>query len=1116
MKRINQMLWLGLMTVLIMPACSEAGPFDPQENPLAQVPAPQTWYALTSNQPASPEIKFEGDEIIVTLPGFFYTTKTVNDKEYSRIIIPKHALLMNEGFPELPKVRFNMAIPKDAEANCELIDVDAMDLELKTPIPSRGAILRDVDPATVPYVEGEFYRGDKAFPGEEYHVDSTFVFRGAYGLPIEFYPIQYDPKEDLLRVYKTIRIKWSIDKDAYRAFAFKRTNQEFDEIFKETFANYSSTGERGSLSEPGRLIIIAADAFVDAVRPLAEWKIQRGLKTEIVKMSEIGTTADDIKSYITTQYQSPESLTYVVLVGDSDTIPTLFGSYEGAACDSCMAMVDGEDPYPDLFISRLSARTVEQVENQVNKFIRYEKNPDIDGAWYLRGIGVASDEDGGSGVLDWERVEELRIALEGYGFTEVAKIYDPGATQAELVAALNNGASVLNYDGHGYITEWGTTGFRYTSTSLLTNSYMNPFIVDVACLTGAFTSSSYPSCLAESFLQAGTKEKPAGAIAIYSASRRANWVSPTMMQKAVIKDFLVTNLKHTTGGLYFGGMVTALNEVGTTGYGLKLVEEYNIFGDASLSVRSKKPAVLDVTYPSVLPPTGPVEIEVFTQAPIERKPLFDATVALTYRGSILAVAQTNIEGAATLEYAPIELANPSDTVLLTVFAPNTVPVIETCGFLPPSLHAEPNTSPGLCNIISWDSAPQAKAYYAECAIDPCFSAIDNNSDWITSTGYEFCGLTSGQEYWYRVKSRGYSAWSQTSRAQFQSDALVDIMATSDGDVVLAVGDMLATDTLGNANSNDMYSQKTIVNVIECNENAFLTEIEMYLRIVSSQTLQFVVYETPSQSGGYATFNLIHSNLIVSGTGRGWFTSGPILVPLVEGKSYCIGVAWSGLSRYYCDLSAGLQDISWGRRVSGQMNPVYPAPNSVSVIAYTGTSYYQNLTTSGYSLSGSVVSTAINLPADSNWSVVQFDKTTPSDTTLLIDVLDAANDSVILADVISGTALRGTPATSIELRANLSTSDSSSTPALHDWSVAYTHPAGTESVWSNVVSSRQCGTPGDFEPDCDVGWDDLAVLVGQWLQPPWTPSADFAPLPEGDGTVNFLDFAEFAIHWLEGI
>jgi hypothetical protein len=63
---------------------------------------------------------------------------------------------------------------------------------------------------------------------------------------------------------------------------------------------------------------------------------------------------------------------------------------------------------------------------------------------------------------------------------------------------------------------------------------------------------------------------------------------------------------------------------------------------------------------------------------------------------------------------------------------------------------------------------------------------------------------------------------------------------------------------------------------------------------------------------------------------------------------------------------------------------------------------------------------------------------------------------------------------------------------------------------------QCATTGNFEPDCDVDWADLAVLVDQWLQPPGTPSADIAPLPDGDGTVNFLDFAVQADNWLEGL
>ncbi|MGB8225646.1 MAG: S8 family serine peptidase [Sedimentisphaerales bacterium] len=74
--------------------------------------------------------------------------------------------------------------------------------------------------------------------------------------------------------------------------------------------------------------------------------------------------------------------------------------------------------------------------------------------------------------------------------------------------------------------------------------------------------------------------------------------------------------------------------------------------------------------------------------------------------------------------------------------------------------------------------------------------------------------------------------------------------------------------------------------------------------------------------------------------------------------------------------------------------------------------------------------------------------------------------------------------------------------------------GVESDWSNIVSSRQCYTPGDFQPDCVVDWTDLAVLAAQWLQAPGTPSADIAPQPSGDGIVNFFDLAEFAGHWMQ--
>jgi hypothetical protein len=84
----------------------------------------------------------------------------------------------------------------------------------------------------------------------------------------------------------------------------------------------------------------------------------------------------------------------------------------------------------------------------------------------------------------------------------------------------------------------------------------------------------------------------------------------------------------------------------------------------------------------------------------------------------------------------------------------------------PILHAEPGITPGLCNIISWDAVAEANEYYAECSSDPCFFIVDSNSGWIADTSYEFCGLTSGEIYWYRTKAGSSGTESDWSNVEY--------------------------------------------------------------------------------------------------------------------------------------------------------------------------------------------------------------------------------------------------------------------------------------------------------------------------------------------------------------
>jgi hypothetical protein len=435
----------------------------------------------------------------------------------------------------------------------------------------------------------------------------------------------------------------------------------------------------------------------------------------------------------------------------------------------------------------------------------------------------------------------------------------------------------------------------------------------------------------------------------------------------------------------------------------------------------------------------------------------------------------------------------------------------------PVLHAEPNITPGTRNTISWDALPNANWYYAECANDADFANTVIGSWWINETNCTFTGLDLEHKYWYRIKAAPrIESWFQTSQAEFQTDTLTDTRATNDGDVVLTGGAVPpVVDTVGGT-GNYFPTSDGYFNGFFATKSTVLTEIEIYLNISTSTSIEFVVYE-----GGALfldTYNRIHSSTLASsGTGTKFYSSGPISVTLQAGRHYMFGNTLSGsLTQYYN------QSSSWPSFANPTGWGVYyglsPSPAILSEVYNTAFTMYHRYTTddsTDYAGSGSVVSSVIELPASGNWGwdIVDFNATMPENTAFTIDVLNGLDDSVILADVNSSTDINRIAATELKLRANLSTDDPKNTPVLHDWSVSYAGPC--ESNWSNVESSLQCDNLCDFDNNNEINFADLAILAGQWQQAPGSPSADIAP-EVLDNFVDYRDLAVFVEKWLSNI
>lgn len=605
-----------------------------------------------------------------SLPGFI--EQTVTTSKGNATVISGNAIypLLIKGAPDLGKFAASVIVPDMAKMKVTIVSSTYHDILNIDIAPSKGTLARNIDPATVPYFYGDVYNRNEFFPGKLAELKSPYIFRDYRGQSVWVYPFQYNPVTKTLRVYDEIILKISEDVGAgenvfIRPRALQSIDPEFDEIYSRHFSNYSAL-RYTPVDETGEMLIIAYDSYMSAMQPLVDWKIRRGLKVTMVSVTAAGGNANAIKNYIVNFYNA-HPLKYVLLVGDAAQVPTLTAS--GGASDPSYGFILGNDSYAEVFIGRFSAESLADVNTQVQRVIDYERYPQAGAPWYAHGIGVASNlGPGDDNEMDWEHERNIRTKLLAFTYTGVDELYDGthgGADAAgdpansDLINSLQNGASIVNYTGHGSQTSFVTTGFSVSDIPSLTNYHMLPFICSVGCVNGDFTTGT---CLAETFLRAQVSNQPTGAIATFMSSINQYWNEPMRAQDEMI-DLLVGtypgNIKRTYGGLCENGCMNMNDVYGSTGY--DMTNTWHIFGDPSLTVRTAAPDAITATHPSTVP-VGTSQIAITSNTN-------GALACLSMAGQILGTA-TVTAGNVTINFPAVSTV---DTIFVTLTAFNKVP-----------------------------------------------------------------------------------------------------------------------------------------------------------------------------------------------------------------------------------------------------------------------------------------------------------------------------------------------------------------------------------------------------------------------------------------------------------
>jgi hypothetical protein len=613
------------------------------------------------------------NETVVTLYNSDFIQKPVVTPKGNAVIIQadESTPILKQGAPDLPKYTTSVIIPDQADMQVEVINAQYTDYTGIDVAPSKGNFTRDISPNSVPYIYGEVYNKNAFYPNKLADLRTPHIVRDYRGQTVVLYPFQYNPVTRVLRVYTQMTVKISAKSmiGGDNPLTYKPNHpldRNFELTYQRHFLNYNaiSSGKTAyvPVNDYGKMLIICHDAFAGAVQPLVKWKKQKGIPTEMVLASTVGTTPTAIKNYIQ-NYYNLNGLTFVLLIGDHAQIPA-FPAVAGAS-DNTYTFVVGTDHYPDLFIGRLSADNVTDVQTQVNKIITYEKTPMTGATWYKSAVGIASDQGpGDDGEYDYQHERNIRTKLMAFTYSNVAELYDGsqgGADAAgnpspsDLATHVNSGVSLINYTGHGSSNSFATTGYSNADVNISTNGNKLPIIFSVACVNGDFTTGT---CFAEAWL----RKSNGGAVGTLMSTINQSW-NPPMEGQDEMNDILsqqyVTNKKFTFGGVAMNGCMKMNDTYGAAGE--EMTDTWNLFGDPSLMYYTDSPSPLTATHIATTP-VGTTSLTV-------NCPVNGALVGLTYQGNLIASGFVS-SGAANLTFSSVNLP---DTIFVTVTAFNKTP-----------------------------------------------------------------------------------------------------------------------------------------------------------------------------------------------------------------------------------------------------------------------------------------------------------------------------------------------------------------------------------------------------------------------------------------------------------
>ncbi len=236
------------------------------------------------------------------------------------------------GEPNLPLINRLVSVPYGCELKVHILDyetetISLADYNITTPLmPVQPSVSKSDDPGSVPFeynITAYERPGFYALPTADAQI--LGIMRSVNIARISISPIEYNPTENTIKVYKRLTIQVTYEHPDWGT-TYEKWQRYYSPVFENVLgkvANYSAQKAlfRDDLvTYPVKYAIVADRMFETQLQPFIEWKIKKGFNVVVAYTDVIGSTSAEVKSYLQGLYDAgtPDdpAPSFVLFVGD--------------------------------------------------------------------------------------------------------------------------------------------------------------------------------------------------------------------------------------------------------------------------------------------------------------------------------------------------------------------------------------------------------------------------------------------------------------------------------------------------------------------------------------------------------------------------------------------------------------------------------------------------------------------------------------------------------------------------------------------------------------------------------------------------------------------------------